>query len=224
MANTFDSGEAISFGWEKMKKYFWFFVGLVLLTCIFEAIPSSIANSFKGKIVVLYVLFTIAAWVIQMIVKMGVIKIVLDIIDKGEANLGTLFSGLNNLGNFIFGSIIYGLIVFGGLILFIVPGIIWAIKYQFFSYLIVDKNLSPMEAIRKSGEMTAGNKGKLFGFGLLLALINLAGAICLLIGLFATIPTTMVAMAYVYRKLIGDMVTEQPEAMPENIPTNQPAN
>jgi len=43
----------------------------------------------------------------------------------------------------------------------------------------------------------------LFLFDLLLTLINLLGALCLLIGLFATIPTTMVAIAFVYRKLLA---------------------
>jgi len=43
----------------------------------------------------------------------------------------------------------------------------------------------------------------LFLFNLLLILINLLGAICLLIGLFVTIPTTMVAWAFVYRRLLA---------------------
>jgi uncharacterized membrane protein len=30
------------------------------------------------------------------------------------------------------------------------------------------------------------------------------GVLCLLIGLFVTIPTTMMAMVYVYRKLLGE--------------------
>jgi uncharacterized membrane protein len=210
MTTTFNIDEAIKFGWEKMKKHFWFFVGLLIITCLLQIIPSGIANIFKQKAVFLYFLLTIVAWIIQIIVKMGLIKIILDVIDKGETNLSTLFSCTQLLGRFILGSILYGLIVMAGFILLIVPGIIWAIKYQYFSYLILDKNLGPLEAIKKSGEITMGNKGKLFGLGILLGLINVAGAICLLIGLFATIPTTMVAMAYVYRKLMGEMDVPEP--------------
>ena len=97
----------------------------------------------------------------------------------------------------------------------IVPGVIWAIKYQFFAYLIVDKKMGPWEAIQKSGEMTAGNKGNLFLLGLILALINIAGAICLLVGLFATIPTTMLAIVYVYRKLLGEVAAPVPATLPD---------
>ncbi len=222
MNATFVLGEAIKFGWEKMKKHFWFFVGLVVIVGLIQIIPSSISEFFKHKIFVLYLLFLVAAWIIQIIAKMGVIKITLDVIDKDETNLNTLFSCTQLLGKFILGSIIYGLIVVAGLIFFIVPGIIWAIKYQFFAYLIIDKKLDPMEAIRKSGEMTAGNKGKLFWLCIVLMLINIVGAACLLVGLFATIPTSMLAVAYVYRKLLGEVAASEPIEQPSE--NAQPAS
>ena len=216
METNFTYGEVISVGWEKMKKHFWFFVGLLIVICLVQMISTGFANLFKKNVIILYVLFIIIAWVIQILVKMGTIKITLDILDKGEANLKTLFSYSHLLIKFILGAILYGLIVLGGFILLIVPGIIWAIKYQFFAYLIVDKNLGPIEAIKKSGEITMGKKGKLFLLGLLLALINLIGAICLFVGLFVTIPVTMIAVAYVYRKLMGEYAIPEPVALPAN--------
>lgn len=218
MATTFAPSEAVKVGWDTMKKNFWFFVGLLIVSWIIQVIPSGIANIFKTRMFALYFILIIAAWVIQAIVKMGLIKITLDVLDKGKGELGDIFSQTDKLVNFILGSILYVLIVLGGLILLIVPGIIWAIKYQYFSYLIIDKNMKPMEAIKKSGEITMGNKGNLFVLGLLLCLINLAGLLCLLIGLFATIPLTMVATAYVYRKLMGE-VAENNAAPPVIEPT-----
>jgi uncharacterized membrane protein len=222
MKTNFTYSEAVSFGWEKMKKHFWFFVGLLIIIWLAQIVPTGIANFFKHKLVVLYVFLTIAAWIIQVIIKMGTIKITLDVFDKEEAKLNTLFSDIHLLWKFILGSIVYGLIVFGGFILLIVPGIIWAIKYQFFAYLIIDKKLEPLEAIKKSGEITSGNKGFLFLLGLLFVLINIAGAICFFIGLFATIPTTMMAMTYVYRKLMGEIAVSEPiqPAAPVELPAN----
>ncbi|MEA3324508.1 MAG: hypothetical protein U9Q37_05135 [Euryarchaeota archaeon] len=60
------------------------------------------------------------------------------------------------------GLILYGFIVVGGLILLTIPGIIWAIKFQFFDYLIVDKGLGPIDALEKSSEITRGVKWDLF--------------------------------------------------------------
>jgi len=45
---------------------------------------------------------------------------------------------------------------------------------------------------------------------LLTVVINLLGLLCLFIGLFATIPTTAVAWAFVYRKLLAQTETVQP--------------
>lgn len=224
MAVNFTVGEAIKFGWEKMKKNFWFFVGLLIIIWLVQVIPTGIANYFKERIAILYVLLIIGAWIVQIIVKIGTLKITLDIADRGGASLNTLFSSAHLLGKFILGAIVYGLIVIGGLILFIVPGIIWAIKYQFFSYLIVDKNMGPLEAIKKSGEITSGNKGKLFSLAILFFLINIAGAICFVVGLFATIPTTMVAMAYVYRKLMGELAASGAAGLPESVTVSQTIN
>lgn len=226
MINTFVPTEAVKVGWEKMKKHFWFFIGMFILVGLIQVVPTGIANVFKGKVVLLYIIFIIAAWLIQILVKIGVIRVTLDIFDKGEARINSLFSGADLLVKFILASFLYFLIVLAGFILLIVPGIIWAIKYQFYAYLIVDKGLNPTEAIKKSGEITAGNKGKLFWLMILFILINIAGAICLLVGLLATIPTTMVAMAYVYRKLLGESeVPEQPQPQADVIPTeiSQPA-
>jgi uncharacterized membrane protein len=74
---------------------------------------------------------------------------------------------------------------------------------MFFSYFVVDQELGPIEALKRSAEITQGVKGDLFLLGLALGGINLLGAVALLIGLFATIPTAMLATAFVYRRLAG---------------------
>ena len=168
-----------------MKANFWFLAGTTLIYGIVIAV--------LNKIPVVSILSGILGW--------GLIVICLKIHDGETAKISDLFSQLKNILKYLGSTILYCLIVLGGLILLIVPGVMWAIKYQFFSYLIVDKKMGIMEALRKSAELTKGSRNKLFGFCILMGLINIAGAIALVIGLFATIPTTAIACAYVYRKL-----------------------
>ena len=85
----------------------------------------------------------------------------------------------------------------------IVPGLIWGVRFQFFGYLIVDQKLGPIEALKRSATITKGSLWQLFSLWNVIALINLLGVLCLLVGLFATLPVSMIAMAYVYRKLEG---------------------
>jgi len=95
-------------------------------------------------------------------------------------------------------------IALGVLFLVLLPlTVIWAIKYQFFGYLIVDRGLGPVEAIRKSAGVTDGAKVDLFLFGLLIAGINLLGMLALVVGLFVTLPLSLIAYAHVYRRLSG---------------------
>ncbi len=89
------------------------------------------------------------------------------------------------------------------ILLALIPALILSVKLQFFGYFLVDKNTGVIESLKKSYAMTKGVWGELFVFGLLLVLVNVAGFLCLLIGLLATIPTTYLAMAYVYRKLVA---------------------
>jgi uncharacterized membrane protein len=135
---------------------------------------------------------------------MGLIKIVLKFCDNEKAELPDLFSCSHLFFKYLFGSIIYGLIVSAEMILLIIPGFIWAIKFYFFSYFIVDKNLRPIEALKRSSAITEGTKWDLLLFGLLLFGINLIGAIPFFLGWFVTIPSTMIAMAFVFRKLLSE--------------------
>lgn len=199
----FSKREVIRFGWNIMKKNFWFFAGVLIVAGLINYIPKIISESIKKEFAILSILIGIVCLVPQIVVQLGLIKIVLNLYDNKERKFSDLFSCFHLFFRYIFGSILYGLIVLGGFILLIVPGIIWSIKFQFFGYFIVDKGVWPIEALKRSSAITQGTKWNLFLLGLLLGLINSLGVICLIVGLFATIPTTMVAQAFVYRKLLS---------------------
>ena len=135
---------------------------------------------------------------------MGIIAITLKFVDLEKPSFSDLFH-TQSLINFILTSIISGVIVAIGFVLLVVPGVIFALKLQFAKYLVIDKNMGPVEAIQKSWNMTRKITWNLFLLGLLLMLINILGVIALLVGLFITIPLTMVANAFVYRKLLSQV-------------------
>jgi hypothetical protein len=87
------------------------------------------------------------------------------------------------------------------LIAFLILVVILSIKLSLCLYFVVDKGLGPINALRASSRATRGAKWSLFVFGILCGLINLLGMLCFFVGLFATVPTVMVAMALVYRNL-----------------------
>jgi hypothetical protein len=198
----FSKGEAIRFGWDTMKSNLGFFIGLLIVVELLCYVPVILAELVK-KSVLLYIILTLTSSVISILVGMGLIKIALEFCDNERGEFADLFSCSPLFFKYLFGSILYGLILLGGIILLIIPGIIWAIKFQFYNYFIVDKGLGPIEALKRSSAITSGTKWNLFLFDLLLGLIYLLGFLCLFIGLFAAVPTVMVAQAFVYRKLLA---------------------
>ncbi|MFC1754893.1 hypothetical protein ACFL96_16110 [Thermoproteota archaeon] len=201
--SKFSMDEAIRFGWQTTKENIGFFVGILILVGIVNAIPNYWIEIFKEQeAFFMAFIMIVAASCLSAIVQMGVINISLKFCDNEKAEFSDLFSNIHLFLNFIAGSALYGLIVFAGFLLLIVPGVIFAIKFQFFSYLIIDKGLGPIEAIKESGRITDGAKMDLLFFNLVLGCINLMGLLCLFVGLFASIPTTMLAAAFVYRVLL----------------------
>lgn len=202
----FSIKESIKLGWEITKKNIGFLVGVVLIAFFVNLIPNFVTealgeNENNASLEILKIVIALAAWILNLLVSLGMVKVSLAILDKKEKNFSDLFNGYPLLLNFFVGSILYALVVFLGLILFIIPGIYFAIKYQFYSYFIVDKKMGAIEAMKASGKITQGVKLHLIIFSFALGILNLLGMLALGIGLLVTIPVTMLAYAHVYREL-----------------------
>jgi uncharacterized membrane protein len=192
--------EVFAFGWSAMKTNFLFFAVLLIFSGIFKVVENMISESIKNYpftalgVVLIFVL-------VQIIISMIFTKASLQVSNNEAAGSGDFLSFLNSFFSFFGASILYGLVVAVGLILLIIPGIIWAIRFSQYGYIIIDKGIGPIQALKESWEITRGSEWNLMGFSFLSVLINLTGLICLIVGLFVSVPVTTVAAAYVYRKL-----------------------
>lgn len=193
---SFDRVKSIKTGWELMKKNFWFFAGLVLITSIVAGISSQDQQNNPS------VSMSIIGWILSTFVSIGVTKITLNLIDQKQLNFDELYKNGKYFVNYFLGTFLTGLLVAAGLILLIVPGFIWGARYQFVPYLIIDKDMGVMEAFSKSAEMTKGLIVELLVFDAMLIGVVVLGVLALGIGLFWAIPTVWIAMALVYRKLV----------------------
>ena len=202
MPAKFSKSEAIKYGWSVMKSNFLFFLGILFTILAINIVFSGVMGLFK-KVPFLYMIFNLSLVVIGMIMNIGLIKIVVKFYDKQKPSFADLYRHYRLVLKFFLASIVVGFAVVVGLILFILPGIYLGIKLQFFSYFIVDKKMGPIEAIKASWAATDGSFWNLFLFGLVCIGVNILGLMALGIGLLLTLPTTMMAIAYVYRKLSG---------------------
>ncbi len=186
-------GKAIGFGWSGIKKDFWYFVGLAAIYMLISSLPSyKLNNQFSLDVLGLFV----GPWLLA-----GLTRISLDYYNGKKPPFETLFTQLKYFWRILGSQFLIGLIVIGGLILLIIPGIYWALKYQFTTNIIVDQNIGILEAMKKSGEITEGIKLQLILFDLTLIGVMILGGLALGVGILVAFPIVTLAGIYVYKKL-----------------------
>lgn len=202
MNETFSKIEALKFGWAALKTHLGFLAGLMALILALNLLPEVGRWQTLEKAPPLALFWTLAGYVIQMATQMGLIRISLKLVDGRQPRYGELFADLTTFGRYLAVNLLFVLIILAGLLLLVIPGIVWSVKYQFAPFLIVDRDSGIKESFRKSAEITADVKMEVFLFFLLVLGINLVGLLAFGIGIFTTMPATMIAYAFVYRKLL----------------------
>lgn len=192
--------ESLRYGWKSVKSN-WRLFGLLFLGVMVASIAISILASILGFSEDDQGIKSLIQLLINTFVGLGFISVALRLYEHHSATWNDFFRAADSYLKYLAGEILYIAIVVGGLILFIFPGVIWAIKYKFVGYFIADKKMGPIEALKASGRLTMGVKWDLFGFCAAVALVNLLGAVCLGIGLLVTVPVSLMATTFVYKKL-----------------------
>jgi len=187
----FSKGESIKFGWDVATGNLGLFVVALLIMCMISVFPVFFDSWVVGLV----------SGILEMVVSLGLMKMCLRFVDGDRGELVDLFATFSLLISYLIASILVGFVTTIGLILLIIPGIIWGIRFQFFGWVIVDKNVGPFEAMQESWEITRGSAWNLFLLWIMLAGINILGMMALLVGLLVTIPLTMLTIGYVYRQL-----------------------
>jgi len=200
-------GKAVGYGWDSIKKDFWYFVGIAFIVSVISGINSSWSDENTGTSIGLLGLL-LGAWMTA-----GRMKLVLSYYDKKKLDFAELFTQLKYFWRVLGATLLIGLIVVGGLILLIIPGIYWSLRYSMTTNLIVDKDMGILEAMGESGKLTAGIKWRLLGFGFTALGIIILGALCLGAGVLVAMPIIWLAQVYIYKNLLGKK--EAKEASPE---------
>ncbi|OGH18199.1 MAG: hypothetical protein A3F31_00410 [Candidatus Levybacteria bacterium RIFCSPHIGHO2_12_FULL_38_12] len=200
-SRSFSKQEAIKTGWNLVKENFLLISGVWGIVFVIYFVSQALAKSFNDTAPFLSFLVFVLAWVVQLVILLGSIKIALKLVEDKKPKFSDLYAHYALLFSFLIGTFLYVSIVSVGTILFIIPGIIWAIQFRFFPFAIVEKKATAFGAFEISSKITQGVKWNLFLFFLLLGVIVMFSALAFGVGVLITIPLSIVATASVYRKL-----------------------
>ena len=195
----FSKIEAIRFGWNTTLHNFRFLL-LVFAIVVGVSLLPRIINLLEVPIF-LSILVGIVFFVVNSILSLGVIAIVLKFVKNEKPTIQDLVSKKHLFSKYIFSNILVSILTIIGFLFFIIPGIVLAVRMQFYVYFIVEEEVGPIDAIKKSWDLTKGSFWNIFFFGLLAGGVQILGALALLVGLIFTTPTMWVAWAVVYEKL-----------------------
>jgi hypothetical protein len=90
----------------------------------------------------------------------------------------------------------------------VVAALYFTLRYAFVRFAILE-DTEIIKSLRTSAHLSEGRKWWLLGFVVVVLLLNLLGAILLLVGLLVTIPVTMIAYAHVYITLHAHHASNQ---------------
>ena len=193
-------GDSIGFGWERFKTNVGLLLGVLVvmvgINIAFTVVLRQMDQGFAQSVVLL------ASWVVSIVIGMGVLRVALKIVDEEPSEIADLFVFDSSFFAYLVTSLIVGFAIFVGLIFFIIPGIMIALAWGFYGFPIVDQDALVGESITISANVTKGHRWHLFGFGIVLWLLNILGFITI-VGWLITVPVSVLAVTAVYRRMSG---------------------
>ena len=212
----FSAGAAIRFGWETFKRRPWFFVGstflILLASGLCDGFTSGIDAALTGSAEDPSIIGTVINFALGTLISMGATAFFLAAHDNPDTvDLSALWHP-RPFWKYLGASILLGLAIGIGFVLLIVPGVIFALMFMFTTFIVIERELGPINAMNESNRLTRGHKWQLFGLVLLLVLINLLGVLAFIVGILVSIPVSTLAFVHAYRMLGGNAETRPADA------------
>jgi len=125
---------------------------------------------------------------------------------RGEkVEVKDIFAAFDNYWNAVLAGLLVAVIVGIRFVLLIIPGVIFGCKLAFTPYLVVDRKMEVIEAVKESWRMTEGHALTIFLIGLLAIPISIAGLICLGVGIIPAAMWIRLAAASLYYSVSAGM-------------------
>ncbi len=147
----------------------------------------------------------------------------LDIADGRPVTIGSFFRP-RNFGPAILAALLVGILATVGLILLIIPGLVFLFFASLTTYFVVDRSLGPVDALKASIATVRSNSGAVMMALLVTIGTTIAGIAACCVGLIVAVPLNTLIWTYTYRKLSGGQVVgiEQPMYYPPGPPAGMP--
>lgn len=187
---------------DQLKGKWGLAVGSILVVFLIQFLFNFISRCVQDS-TILFIIITLVSLIVSSVMSMGVCRLSLNYAyDDKQPAFTDIFSGFNVILKVIGLFILLGIIIAVGMILLIIPGIIFTYMFSQAYFILADDNSkSIIQCLKESAGMMKGYKFKYFV--LLLSFLGwiILGVIPLGIGLLWVVPYMNVTVASFYLKV-----------------------
>lgn len=178
-------------------------VGALTSLIMFGSVQGMDAQHASGMGIAMTLLQNLIVMVVMLPAGAGIFMIGIHRAAGADIGVGQVFGYYHKLVPLFLTQLLMMLLIVIGYLLLIVPGIYLSVAYLLAMPLVVEKNLGPWRAMEASRKAITKRWFGVFGFWLLLCLVNLLGALALGLGLIWTLPLSVIAFGILYRSVFG---------------------
>lgn len=210
----FRIGDVISESWRLVKGtkgiifgglvifYVVMFVATSVLGAIFGAIGLLSEASLSAILVGQFVISVLASALTYPFLA-GVNMVGIRRAANQPVSFNEVFSGLGMFVPLLITAVVMTVLVYIGSLLLLLPGIYLGVAYMLAMPLVIERGLSPWQALETSRKAISQHWFKVFGLFLVLGLIMALSMIPLGIGLIWSMPLFIISMGVLYRTIFG---------------------
>ncbi|ROS31045.1 hypothetical protein [Cellulomonas sp. PhB150] len=220
-------GAAISYGWNAFTRgggifvaatLVWLIITTVVFTIVvlaFGGIANAVGTNNNGRVgfglsftfILIIGIFSLVFYLVEA----AFVRASLKVTYGQRLEFGDFFKFDNATNVLITALLIAGINLVLGLVTWIpligqIIGLAANLALLFTLWFVVDKNLSPIDAIKASVELVRANLATTILFYLLAAVILFVGFLLCGLGALVAIPVVLVATSYLYRNLLGEPI------------------
>lgn len=214
-------GTALSWGWDRFKANPWPFVLMLLITFVASAVvsvPFGLATNVDSDSIsadyavgvgagfsLLQSLGQLLSTLVGMVLSAAVVKGALDTTRGATVTLGSMFDNLPWLQVIIAGVLI-SIATTIGIILCVLPGLIVMFLTMWTNYFIIDRGEEAIQAIKSSYQLATSRLTDSLVAWIVTGLVALVGVCLCGVGMLATVPIALLALAWSFRTITGEQV------------------
>jgi uncharacterized membrane protein len=227
--NNYNIGDALAYGWKKFQENVGQIIFAAVALFVVYVVAGAIAFGFIALMTsnascevtnagldcddgsgwvwrtIVYAIAIGFVYVVLQIVGAGIIRGALGITEGRPFRTAEMFK-TEQLGSVVVASLLVGIATTVGYALCYLPGIAIAFLTSYTLFFVIDKDLSPVDAIRASIDLTTKNLGNTVLWYVVGGLVAVAGVIACFVGLIVTVPLVIIGAAYTYKVLTNEPV------------------